>query len=250
MLSAGCLAFAIVSTLAICSRHHDHNDNGHGGDSEPSRRSRLVARQLAKVSANQSISDGRAFSQQRRIMTMPPKRFQFALDSLSSWQVLPRQFLPSRGGRSGLRPRPARRKNLAKDNKYAPSRDSLLQQAVILQPDNPVYPADIERIEAGAGRLRTRSSRSRRHDEVNPAVTDEFKATRGYGAEASLFQGDAYFSHRPVSTRPRKLTPRALILDPYNKAARDKMAHIERYRERADGFRHEQYEQARRWRMS
>ena len=74
----------------------------------------------------------------------------------------------------------------------------------------------------------------------NPAVTDDFKA-RVATVQKLLFQGDAYFRTGQFD-KAEDTYSKILILDPYNKAAREKMAHIERYRIRAAGFRHEEYE--------
>jgi general secretion pathway protein D len=58
-----------------------------------------------------------------------------------------------------------------------------------------------------------------------------------------LFQGDAYFRTGQYD-KAEETYSKILLLDPYNKAAREKMSHIERYRTRAEGFRHEEYELA------
>ena len=76
----------------------------------------------------------------------------------------------------------------------------------------------------------------------NPAVTDEFKS-RVATVQKLLFQGDAYFRTGQFD-RAEDTYSKILILDPYNKAAREKMDHIEHYKDRAAGFRHEEYEQA------
>ena len=76
----------------------------------------------------------------------------------------------------------------------------------------------------------------------NPAVTDDFK-DKVATVQKLLFQGDAYFRTGEYA-KSEETYSKILILDPYNKAARDKMDHVERYKMRADGFRHEEYEQA------
>ncbi len=128
---------------------------------------------------------------------------------------------------------------LAKENKYAQA-DALLEQSVTLQPDNPVYQADIEELkkEQLAYEEQVRDPEGTVN---NPAVTDEFK-DRVAEVQKLLFQGDAYFRTGQYD-KSEETYSKILILDPYNKAARDKMSHIERYKIRADGFRHEEYEE-------
>ncbi len=128
---------------------------------------------------------------------------------------------------------------LAKDCKFAQAA-TLLKEAILLQPDNPVYPADLAELkkEQLAYEEQVRDPEGTTN---NPAVTDDFKA-RVATVQKLLFQGDAYFRTGQYD-KAEDTFSKILILDPYNKAARDKMAHVERYKERADGFRHEEYEQ-------
>ena len=102
---------------------------------------------------------------------------------------------------------------------------TLLQQAIVLQPDNPAYPADIEELkqEQMAYEAQVRDPEG---TTVNPAVTDDFKA-KVATVQKLLFQGDSYFRTGQLD-KSEETYSKALILDPYNKAARDKMAHIER----------------------
>ncbi len=79
---------------------------------------------------------------------------------------------------------------LAKDNKYAQA-NTLLQQAIVLDPNNPNLPVDIENLKQEQMAYEAQSARSRRHY-VNPAVTDDFKA-RVATVQKLLFQGDAFF---------------------------------------------------------
>ncbi len=110
-----------------------------------------------------------------------------------------------------------------------------------LQPDNPVYTADLEELkkEQIAYEEQVRDPEGTVN---NPAVSDEFKS-RVATVQKLLFQGDAYFRTGQFE-KSEETYSKILLLDPYNKAARDKMAHIERYKLRAAGFRHEETEQA------
>ncbi len=110
----------------------------------------------------------------------------------------------------------------------------------MLQPDNPVYPADMQKLKKQQLAYEE-EIRDPEGTVNNPAVTDDFKA-RVATVQKLLFQGDAYFQTGQYD-KSEETYSKILILDPYNKAARDKMAHIERYKMRADGFRHEEYEE-------
>ncbi len=196
-----------------------------------------VNRQQLAITANQAISDGQRFLGSGNYDDAA-KRFQFALDSLSPSGVSATSYHRAEVGLAAAKAGQAQ--ELAKDDKFAEA-STMLQQAVILQPDNPVYPADIEELkkEQMAYEEQVRDPEG---TENNPAVTDEFRG-RVATVQKLLFQGDAYFRTGQFD-KSEETYSKILILDPYNKAARDKMDHIERYRLRADGFRHEEYEGA------
>jgi general secretion pathway protein D len=197
----------------------------------------VVNRQQLQVSANQAISDGQRFLASGNY-DQAAERFQYAIDSLTPGGVTAVSYNRAEAGLAAAKAGQAQ--DLAKDNKYAAAA-TLLQQAVILQPSNPVYPADIEELkkEQMAYEEQVRDPEG---TENNPAVTDDFRA-RVAAVQKLLFQGDAYFRTGQFD-RSEETYSKILLLDPYNKAARDKMAHIEHYRIRADGFRHEEYEAA------
>jgi general secretion pathway protein D len=196
-----------------------------------------VNRQQLQVSANQAISDGQRFLSSGNY-DQAAERFQYAVDSLTPGGVTAVSYNRAESGLAAAKAGQAQ--DLAKENKYAAAA-TLLQQAVILQPYNPVYPADIEELkkEQLAYEEQVRDPEG---TENNPAVTDDFRA-RVAAVQKLLFQGDAYFRTGQFD-RSEETYSKILLLDPYNKAARDKMAHIEHYRIRADGFRHEEYEAA------
>jgi general secretion pathway protein D len=196
-----------------------------------------VSRQKLVVSANQAISDGQRLLGSGNY-DEAAERFQYALDALTPGGVSATSYNRAEAGLAAAKAGQAQQ--FAKDNKFAQAA-SLLQEAVVLQPDNPVYPADIEELkkEQLAYEEQVRDPEGTVN---NPAVTDEFKA-RVATVQKLLFQGDAYFRTGQFD-KSEETYSKILILDPYNKAARDKMAHIELYKNRADGFRHEQYEGA------
>jgi general secretion pathway protein D len=199
--------------------------------------SEAVTRQQLKVSANQAISDGQRFLASGNY-DEAAKRFQFALDSLTPGGVSATAYNRAEVGLAAAKAGQAQA--LAKDYKFAQAAE-LLQQAVALQPENPVYAADIQQLKKQQLAYEEQI-RDPEGTVNNPAVTDEFK-DRVAAVQKLLFQGDAYFRTGQFE-KSEETYSKILILDPYNKAARDKMAHIERYKERADGFRHEQYEGA------
>ncbi len=196
-----------------------------------------AARQKLTISANQSISDGQRFLASGNY-DQAAGRFQFALDNLTPGGVNAISYHRAELGMAQAKEGQA--KAAAKLNNFGQA-GTLLQQAIVLDPNNPVYPADLDELKkeqlAYEAEVRNPEGTSE-----NPAVTDDFKA-KVATAQKLLFQGDAYFRTGQFD-KAEETYSKILILDPYNKAARDKMAHIERYRERADGFRHEEYEQA------
>ena len=200
-------------------------------------REEAANRQKLIVSANQAISDGNRLLGSGNY-DEAAARFQYALDASTPGGEAASTYNRAQEGLAAAKAGQAQ--ELAKDNKYAQAA-ALLQESVRLQPDNPVYPADIEELkkEQLAYEEQVRDPEGTVN---NPAVTEEFK-NRVAAVQKLLFQGDAFFKTGQFD-KSEETYSKILILDPYNKAARDKMAHIEAYRERADGFRHEEYEQA------
>jgi general secretion pathway protein D len=196
-----------------------------------------VNRQQLNVSANDAISDGQRLLGSGNY-DEAATRFQYALDALTPGGTSATSYNRAQAGLAAAKAGQAQQ--LAKDNKYAQAA-SLLQEAVILQPDNPVYPADIAQLkkEQIAYEEQVRDPEGVTN---NPAVTDDFKS-RVAAVQKLLFQGDAYFRTGQFD-KSEETYSKALLIDPYNKAARDKMDHIEHYKFRAAGFRHEEYEQA------
>jgi general secretion pathway protein D len=225
------LAASLLPLSALSLRADD------ASDSVVSSHTEAVSRQQLAVQANQAIADGQRFLGSGNY-DQAAERFQYALDALTPGGVAAVSYNRAEAGLAAAKAGQAQQ--LAKDYKFAQAAD-LLQESVALQPDNPVYAADIQDLK----RQQMAYEEQIRDPEGtvnNPAVTDEFK-DRVAAAQKLLFQGDAYFRTGQFD-KAEDTYSKILILDPYNKAARDKMAHIERYKERAAGFRHEEYEQA------
>jgi len=196
-----------------------------------------VNRQKLILGANQAISDGQRLLGSGNY-DEAAKRFQYAVDALSPGGVSATSYRRAEVGLAAAKAGQAQQ--FAKDDKFAQAA-SLLQEAILLQPDNPVYTTDLEDLKKQQLAYEEQV-RDPEGTTVNPAVTDDFKS-RVATVQKLLFQGDAYFRTGQFD-KSEETYSKILILDPYNKAARDKMAHIEHYRIRADGFRHEEYEQA------
>jgi general secretion pathway protein D len=195
-----------------------------------------VSRHQLLISANQAISDG-----QRLLVSgnydLAATRFQYALDAMTPGGDSALSYSRAEAGLASAKAGQAQQ--LAKDDKFAQAA-TLLQQAITLQPENPVYAADI--VELKKEQIAYEEQiRDPEGTVNNPAVTDDLKS-RIAVVQKLLFQGDAYFRTGQFD-KSEETYSKILLLDPYNKAARDKMDHIERYKIRADSFRHEEYEQ-------
>ena len=197
--------------------------------SESARRKQLLN------SASQSIHDG------ERLLTdekydEAADRFQYALDALPDGGVALRLYHRAQAGLAEAKAGQAR--DLAKDVKFAQAA-ARLQEAINLQPQNPVYQTDLEDLKNQqlAYEAQVNDPEGTTH---NPAVTDGFR-DKVAAVQKLLFQGDDYFRTGQYD-RAEDVYSKILILDPYSKVAREKMDHVERYKNRAAGFRHEEYE--------
>ncbi|HEV3272506.1 MAG TPA: hypothetical protein VGZ93_10035 [Candidatus Methylacidiphilales bacterium] len=187
------------------------------------------------MSANQAISDA------QRLMSTgnydeAAKRFQYALDASSPEGASANSYSRAQAGLAAAKAGQAQQ--LAKDYKFAEAA-SLLQESIMLEPNNPVYTADIEDLKKQQLAYEA-EVRDPEGTVNNPALTSDFR-NRVATVQKLLFQGDAYFRTGQFD-KSEETYSKILLLDPYNKAARDKMAHIERYKSRADDFRHDAYE--------
>jgi tetratricopeptide (TPR) repeat protein len=224
-----------LSPLWLCAQDSDANSTQPATPAQAAH-TEAVNRQQYKINANQAISDGQRFLGSGNY-DQAAGRFQFALDNLTPGGVTATSYNRAEVGLAAAKAGQAQA--LAKDYKFAQAA-SLLQQCILLQPGNPVYEADLEDLKKQQLAYEEQI-RDPEGTVNNPAVTDDFKAQVA-AVQKLLFQGDAYFRTGQFD-KSEETYSKILILDPYNKAARDKMDHIERYRERADGFRHEEYEQ-------
>src|ERR1700677_553443 len=166
------------------------------------------------------------------------KRFQFAVDALTPGGISATSYNRAAAGLAAAKAGQAQ--ELSKDYKFAQAA-ALIKDAILLQPDNPVYQADLDELkkEQLAYEEQVRDPEGTTN---NPAVTDDFRA-KVAAVQKFLFQGDAYFKTGQYD-KAEDTYSKALIIDPYNNAARQKMAHVELYKTRADGFRHAEYEQS------
>jgi general secretion pathway protein D len=196
----------------------------------------LVKRQQLVFSSNQAIADGQRFLDSGHY-DQAAERFQYAVDALSNGGVSQRAYEQAAVGLAAAKAGQAR--ELAKDYKYAQAA-ARLEEAINLQPNNSAYSQALEDLkqEQVAYEEQTRNPEG---TVGNPAVTEDFKK-RVATVQKLLFQGDDYFRTGQYD-KAEETYSKILILDPYNKAARNKMAHIEGYKTRAAGFRHEEYEQ-------
>ena len=196
----------------------------------------LVKRQQLVFSANQAITDGQRFLDSGHY-DEAAQRFQYAVTALTDGGGSQRAYEQATAGLAAAKAGQAQQ--LAKDNKYAQAA-ARLQEAIDLQPNNPAYPQALENLKQEQLAYEAQS-RDPESTVGNPAVTDDFKA-KVATVQKLLFQGDDYFKTGQYD-KAEDTYSKILILDPYNKAARNKMAHIEAYKTRAAGFRHEEYEQ-------
>jgi general secretion pathway protein D len=203
---------------------------------EAAQMERVKRRELV-FSANQAIEDG-----QRLLSALKydeaADRFQYALDALNNGGVAAPLYENAQAGLAEAKAGQAR--DFAKDAKFAQAADRL-QEAIRLEPKDPAYPAALAdlKIQQQAYERQVNDPEGTEH---NPAVTDDFR-DRVATVQKLLFQGDDYFKTGQYD-KAQDAYSKILILDPYNKAARNKMAYVDRYKYRAATFRHEEYEEA------
>jgi general secretion pathway protein D len=196
----------------------------------------IVKRRQLVFSANQAIDDGQRLLSSAKY-DEAADRFQYALDALNNGGSSAALYGRAQAGLAAAKDGQAH--DLAKDAKFAMAADRL-KEAINLEPENPLYREDLEDLK------KQQIAYERQVHDVegtvhNPAVTDDFR-DRVATVQKLLFQGDDYFRTGQYE-RAEETYSKILILDPYNNAARDKMRHIELYRQRAAEFRHEEYEQ-------
>jgi general secretion pathway protein D len=195
----------------------------------------VVKRRQLVFSANQAVDDGQRLLSSAKY-DEAADRFQYALDALNNGGSSAALYARAQAGLAAAKDGQAH--DFAKDAKFAQAADCL-KQAINLEPTNPLYREDLEDL-----KRQQMAYEAQVHDvegtEHNPAVTDDLR-DRVAAVQKLLFEGDDYFKTGQYEIAEETYS-KILILDPYNKAARDKMKHVELYRTRAAEFRHSEYE--------
>ena len=137
------------------------------------------------ISANEAISDGQRFLSSGNY-DQAADRFKYALDALTPGGVSATSYNRAEAGLAAAKAGQAQ--VLAKDYKFKEAA-SLLQEAILLQPNNPVYTADIDDLKKQQMAYEEQV-RDPEGTVNNPAVTDDFKADVA-AVQKLLFQGDA-----------------------------------------------------------
>ena len=164
-------------------------------------------------------------------------RFQYALDALTPGGES--AALYERAEADLAQAKEGQAKQLAADSKFAQAA-TRLDEAIALQPNDARYQTDLDDLK-DQQEVYEKQVHNPEGTDHNPAVTQDFKDKVG-AVQKLLFEGDAYFRTGQYERAETQFS-KVLILDPYNKAARDAMAHMERYRLRASNMRREEYKQ-------
>jgi len=193
-----------------------------------------VKRHELAVSARQSVIDG------EKLLSIysyddAADRFQYALDALTSGGESAALYARAQSDLALAKEGQAHQ--LATQSKFAQAA-ARVQEAIALQPNDPRYQQDLESLKQQQ-LVYEAQVRNPEGTVNNPAVTQDFK-DKVSTVQKLLFQGDAYFKTGQYE-RAEDTFSKVLILDPYNKAARDAMNHMERYRIRAADLRREEY---------
>ena len=163
-------------------------------------------------------------------------RFQYALDALAPG-VGEGAPLYSRAAAGLAAAKAGQARDLAAASKFAQAA-TRLQEAISLEPNDPVYTKDLDDLKQQQITFEEQS-RDPEGTVNNPAVSQDFR-DKVAAVQKLLFQGDAYFRTGQYE-RAEDTFSKVLILDPYNKVAREEMAHMEGYRYRAANLRREEY---------
>jgi general secretion pathway protein D len=162
-------------------------------------------------------------------------RFQYALDALTPGGESAGLYNRAEAGLAAAKAGQAR--PLAASGKFAQAA-ALLQAAIVLQPNDPTYTTDLDNLKQQQIDYEEQA-RNPEGTVNNPAVTQDLR-DKVATVQKFLFQGQKYFETGQYE-RAEETFSKILILDPYNKAARDAMAHMERYRYRAANERRDEY---------
>jgi general secretion pathway protein D len=194
----------------------------------------IARRHVMAVSARQSVIDG------EKLLSVghyddAAERFQYALDAVTPGGDSGRLYSRAETGLAAAKAGQSRA--LAANGKFAQAA-SLLQEAIALQPNDPTYTKDLDDLKQQQIVYEEQVHNPEGTDN-NPAITEDFK-DKVATVQKLLFQGQRYFETGQYE-RAENTFAKILILDPYNKAARDAMAHMERYRYSAANLRREEY---------
>jgi general secretion pathway protein D len=187
------------------------------------------------LSARQSVNDGEKLLGTEKF-DEAADRFQYALDALAPG-VGEGAPLYSRAAAGLAAAKAGQARDLAAASKFAQAA-TRLQEAISLEPNDPVYTKDLDELKQQQITFEEQS-RDPEGTVNNPAVSQDFR-DKVSAVQKLLFQGDAYFRTGQYE-RAEDTFSKVLILDPYNKVAREEMAHMEGYRYRAANLRREEY---------
>lgn len=193
-----------------------------------------VKRHDLAVSARQAVIDG------EKLLALShfddaADRFQYAVDALTAGGES--AALYNRAESDLAEAKEGQAHQLATDSKFAQAATKL-EEAIALQPNDPRYQKDLDDLKAQQIVYEKQVHNPEGYVN-NPAVTTDFRDKLA-AVQKLLFQGDAYFRTGQYERAETQFS-KVLILDPYNKAARDAMSHMERYRIRAANLRREEY---------
>jgi general secretion pathway protein D len=193
-----------------------------------------VKRHELAVSARQAVIDG------EKLISIynydaAADRFQYAVDALSPGGES--VALYSRAQSDLALAKEGQAHQLATQSKFAQAA-SKVEEAIALEPNDPRYQQDLDDLKEQQV-VYEAQVRNPEGTVNNPAVTQDFK-DKVATVQKLLFQGDAYFKTGQYE-RAEDTFSKIIILDPYNKAAREAMTHMERYRFKAANMRREEY---------
>jgi len=193
-----------------------------------------VHRRELAASARQAVIDGQKLLSIEHF-DEAADRFQYALDALTPGGASANLYSEAETGLAAAKAGQSRA--LAASGKFAQAA-SLLQAAIVLQPNDPTYTTDLDNLKQQQIAYEEQAHNPEGTTN-NPAVTQDFE-DKVAAVQKLLFQGQKYFETGQYE-RAEDTFSKILILDPYNKAARDAMDHMERYRYRAANVRREEY---------
>lgn len=186
------------------------------------------------TSARQSVIDGQKLLSIQHF-DEAADRFQYALDALTPGGESAGLYNRAESGLAAAKAGQSRA--LAANGKFAQAA-ARLQEAIALQPNDPTYTKDLDDLKQQQ-MVYEEQVHNPEGTVNNPAVTEDFK-DKVAATQKLLFQGQKYFETGQYE-RAEGTFAKILILDPYNKAARDAMNHMERYRLRAADMRRAEY---------